>query len=103
MTDKTPIYEQIANMRPGDSIDVNFPEGFTIEYEKAQLVDGEWVKVIKKSSCAQMNVYYWDADDHCCKDYYFYNGEYGIWLCKGHSITKESWEKINAYLRTYDC
>lgn len=109
MTDKTPIYKQIANMCPGDSINVNFPDDFTIEYEKTQLVDGKWVKVIEKSSCTRMNVYYWDEDDHCCKDYYFYNGNNSnlvkpiTWFCKGRSVTKESWEKINAYLRTYDC
>ena len=103
MTNKTPIYEQIADMRPGDSINVKFPEGFTIEYEKTQLVDGKWIKVIEKSPCTRMNVWYWDEDDHCCKDYYFYNGTDHSWFCKGRSVTKESWEKINAYLRIYDC
>lgn len=103
MTNNTPIYKQIANMCPGDSIDVKFTEGFTIEYEKTQFIDGKWVKVIEESPCTRMNAYYWDEDDHCCKDYYFYNGEDGNWFCKGRSVTKESWEKINVYLRTYDC
>ena len=102
MTNKTPIYEQIADMGPGDSINVKFPEGFTIGYEKTQLVDGKWVKAIEKSPCVRMNVWYWDEDDHCCKDYYFYNGTDHSWFCKGRSVTKESWEKINAYLRIYD-
>lgn len=98
MTNKTPIYEQIADMRPGDSINVKFPEGFTIEYEKTKLVDDKWVKVIETSPCTRMNVYYWDDDDHCCKDYYFYNGENTGWFCKGRSLTKESWEKIYSHL-----
>ena len=103
MTNKTSILEQIADMYPGDSINVKFPEGFIIEYETDKLVDGKWVKVIEKSLCVRMNVYYWDEDDHCCKDYYFYNGEDRNWFCKARSVTKESWAKINAYLRTYDC
>ena len=98
MTNKTSILEQIANMYPGDSINVKFPEGFNIEYETDKLVDGKWVKVIEKSLCVRMNVYYWDEDDHCCKDYYFYNGIDCSWFCKARSVTKESWEKINAYL-----
>ena len=103
MTNTTPIYKQIVDMRPGDSINVKFTEGFTIEYETDKLVDGKWVKVIEKSPCVRMNVYYWDEDDHCCKDYYFYNGIDCSWFCKARSVTKESWEKINAYLHTYDC
>lgn len=98
MTNTTPIYKQIADMRPGDSINVTFPEGFTIEYEKTKLVDDKWVKAIEKSPCTRMNVYYWDEDDHCCKDYYFYNGTDGNWFCKGRSVTKESWEKIYSQL-----
>lgn len=103
MTNKTSILEQIANMYPGDSINVKFPEGFNIEYETDKLVDGKWVKVVEESPCVRMNVYYWDEDDHCCKDYYFYNGEDRNWFCKARSVTKESWAKINVYLRTYNC
>lgn len=94
------LFDQISNMRPGDSIDVRFPEGFTVDYIKTRWVDDKYVDVIETSPCTRMNAWYWDEDDHCCKDYYFYNGDDGNWFCKGRSITKESWVKINTYLHT---
>lgn len=100
---KKHILDQIADMRPGDSIDITFPEGFTVDYTSTKLVDGKFQEVVKTSPLKRMNVWYWDEDDHCCKDYYFYNGTNGSWFAKARHITKESWEKINAYLRAFDC
>lgn len=98
----TSLFEQIANMHPGDSINVYFPNNFTIDYTKTVLTDGKWRETIVKSSCTRMNVYYWDEDDHRCKDYYFYNGDDDNWICKGRSVTNESWGKIKAYLHTIE-
>ena len=101
MTNKTPIYEQIANMRPGDSINVKFPEGFELEYTR-WTPGGE--KLIK-FNCSELKVWYWDEDDHRCKDYYYYPSGDGVnnWACKQRSLTEESQKKVWEYLRIYDC
>lgn len=84
---------QIAQMRPGDSIDVTFPIGFEVEYKRRR--DGE----IITTELARMNAYYWDDDDHRTKDYYFYDEEDNR-FAKQYDLTDESREKVWEYIRT---
>lgn len=84
---------QIAQMRPGDSIDVTFPIGFEVSYKRRR--DGE----ITTTELARMNAYYWDDDDHRTKDYYFYDEE-GNRFAKQYDLTDESREKVWEFIRT---
>jgi hypothetical protein len=90
----------ISDMYPGDSVIVNFPEGFELEYTK-WTPDGD---VIVKFNCAKLNVWYWDEDDHCCKDYYYYPvGDcVNSWTCKQRSLTEESKKKVWVYLSSLE-
>ena len=95
----TKTYSQaIANMYPGDGISVNFPEGFELEYTR-WTPEGD--KIIK-FNCSELKVWYWDEDDHRCKDYYYHEAGNDSWTCKEYSLTKESKEKVWAYLRTLE-
>ena len=86
----------ISSMCPGDSITVNFPEGFELEYTK-WTPDGN---TTVKFNCIKLNVWYWDEDDHCCKDHYYYEVGKDSWTCKQRSLTDESKEKVWVYLRS---
>lgn len=87
----------ILKMYPGDSINVEFPKGFELEYKN-------WDGTIHKFECGLLNVYYWDEDDHCCKDYYYYYvGDcVNSWTCKDRSLTEESRNKVNEYLSSLE-
>ena len=91
------LFEQINDMRRGDSLDVVFPEGFEISYKL--YTDNE----PKTFICVSMNAYYWDEDDHRCLDKYFYgvkkeDDPFYNWTCKEHALTPESRKKLYNYL-----
>lgn len=89
------------DLRPGDSVNVYFPEGFTIDYETSVLDNGKFVKKIETAVCTRMNAYYWDEDDHCCLDFYFHNDNIPGkgWFCKIRHLTQESYNKVSKYVR----
>lgn len=90
------LQDQIYDMRRGDSLEVVFPEGFELSYTIG--VDKE----VRTFICVNMHAYYWDEDDHCCLDKYFYGArkDEGIhnWTCKYYALTPESKKKLNDYL-----
>ena len=92
--------QEIDEICPGDSITVNFPEGFTLQYYKYE--NGEMK--LKEFTCVKLNVYHWDDDDHWCVDYYYYepketyNGVLYNWTCKDRHLTPESRLKVSEYL-----
>lgn len=92
--------DAILGMCPGDSLDVHFPEGFELEYKKWQNGAYQIVKFV----CVRMNAWYWDDDDHCCLDKYFYapntnNDPWHSHICKMRDLTDESYAKVSEYLR----
>lgn len=87
-------YDVIDNMGPGDNLDVIFPEGFVLEYERR----GD----VQSFVCVRMNAWYWDDDDHCCLDKYFYEEGKHSWICKDYYLTKESMQKVDEYLKTVE-
>lgn len=94
----------LIDIYPGDSIDIHFPEGFTLDYEKTMMDDnGEFVKRIFTSPCTRMNAYYWDEDDHRCLDFYFYNDndDNSNWFAKQYYLTPESRKKVEDFLRKW--
>ncbi len=92
---------QTLNLRPGDSVDIIFPEGFTVEYTKTEkLSNGSWGPVIHSSICTRMNAYYWDEDDHYCVDYYFYNDNIDRrHFAKDYNLTQESFKKVSDFVK----
>lgn len=91
---------QIAEMQPGDSINVLFPMGFKVVYTRTEKrADGSWGKVVHSEELARMNAYYWDEYDHCTKDYYFYDAQ-GNRFAKMFDLTSESIEKVWNFIRT---
>ena len=88
--------EVISDMRPGDSVDVKFPEGFVLEY-RAWTMDAGY-KIVQ-FECTRMNAWYWDDDDHCCLDKYFYTSDKDSHVCKASALTQESYKKVWDYLR----
>lgn len=89
------------NLYPGDSVDIHFPEGFTVDYETSVLDNGKFVKNIETAVCTRMNAYYWDEDDHRCLDFYFHNDNIPGkgWFCKERHLTQESYNKVSDYVR----
>lgn len=91
---------QIAQMRPGDSINVLFPMGFKVVYTRTERrADGSWGKVVHSEELSRMNAWYWDEDDHCTKDYYLYDKE-GKRFAKAEDLTADSRQKMWNYIRT---
>lgn len=94
------LYEQIERMQPGDSINVFFPQGFNVVYTTTEFrADGSLGKVVRSEELARMNAYYWDEDDHCTKDYYFYDAQ-GNRFAKMFDLTSDSREKVWNFIRT---
>jgi hypothetical protein len=91
-----PLYD----LRPGDSMDVIFPEGFTLEYTKSVYndIDKYWCQVSFTKVCERMNSWYWDDDDHCCLDHYFYETGANHHFAKLHDLTKESIDKVMRFI-----
>lgn len=97
---QTSIAMDIAQMRPGDSIDVFFPQGFKVVYTKTEFrADGSLGKVVRSEELVRMNAYYWDDDDHRTKDYYFYDAQ-GQRFAKMFDLTSDSREKVWNFIRT---
>ena len=94
------LKDQIYDVRPGDSLDIFFPEGFELSYVKHHFdKPDETITFI----CERLDVYYWDEDDHRCRDLYFYEANknddpWHSWTCKKHSLTPESLRKLDEYL-----
>ena len=99
------LREQIKDVYPGESLDIFFPEGFELSYIFRRYGQKDEVKTF---ICEHMNVYYWDDDDHRCKDLYFYeanvnNNTFHNWTCKDYYLTPESRKKLDEYLaNNYD-
>ena len=91
-----PLYD----LRPGDSMDVMFPEGFTLEYKKSIYNDTDkcWCQVTFAKVCERMNSWYWDDDDHCCLDHYFYGIDEDNHFAKLYDLTQESIDKVMRFI-----
>lgn len=94
------LKDQIRNIFRGDTLTIFFPEGFELSYIRRPFNKPE-----EKISfiCEYLDVYYWDEEDHRCKDLYFYeanpnNNPFHGWTCKKHSLTPESLKKLDGYL-----
>lgn len=91
---------QIEQMIPGDSINVFFPQGFKVVYTKTEFrADGTLGKVVRSEDLARMNAWYWDEEDHCTLDYYFYDADNNR-FAKNNDLTDESREKVWEFLKT---
>ena len=97
----------VLNVHPGESVDVIFPEGFTVEYNKI-VWDGMVPRrtVAYATVCTRMNAYYWDDDDHRCLDFYFYNDNeetkspLGVsHFAKLWDLTPESQKKVEEFVK----
>lgn len=96
------IAEQLNKMRPGDSVNVYFPQGLMVEYTRIErLANGSWGKVAHTAELARMNAWYWDEDDHCTKDYYYYDAQ-GKQFAKNNDITEASRQKIWKFILAYN-
>lgn len=96
------IAKQLSEMAPGDSVNVFFPQGFTVDYTRCEkLADGSWGKERHTAELARMNAWYWDEDDHCTIDHYYYDAE-GKRFAKNSDITEESRKKISQYIHSYE-
>lgn len=99
------LQDQVYDVFPGESLDIFFPEGFELSYVSHRWGEKDEVKTF---ICERVNVYYWDDDDHRCKDLYFYeantnNDPWHTWTCKEYSLTPESRKKLTDYLaNNYD-
>lgn len=91
-----PLYD----LRPGDSMDVIFPEGFTLEYTKSVYDDIAkcWCQMTFAKVCERMNSWYWDEDDHCCLDHYFYEVDADQHFAKMYDLTQESVDKVMRFI-----
>lgn len=91
-----PLYD----LRPGDSMDVMFPEGFTLEYTKSIYNDTDncWCQITFAKVCERMNSWYWDDDDHCCLDHYFYEVDADHHFAKMYDLTQESVDKVMRFI-----
>ena len=92
----------VLNVYPGESVDVCFPEGFTVDYETSITVNGKFVEKIETSICTRMHAYYWDEDDHRCLDFYFHNDNIpgNGWFCKMRHLTTESKKKVEEFVKS---
>lgn len=85
-----PFYD----LHPGQSFDVIFPEGFTLEYTHSVYINGDLVKITTAVICERMNSWYWDDDDHCCLDHYFYGVGADNHFAKFYNLTEASRDKV---------
>lgn len=97
----------VLNVYPGESVDVVFPEGFTVEYNKIVWEGNTPKRIIGATVCTRMNAYYWDDDDHRCLDFYFYNdneeskGPLGVsHFAKFWDLTPESRNKVEEFVKS---
>lgn len=85
------IEQQIDNMWLGDTLKVEFPNGFEVEYTHIERVETK--------ELAQMRVYYWDEPDHRIKDFYLYDKQ-NERFAKIGELTPESQDKVWDFLRS---
>ena len=45
-----------------------------------------------------MNSWYWDDDDHCCLDHYFYGIDEDNHFAKLYDLTQESIDKVMRFI-----
>lgn len=92
--------KNILNVTPGDSIDIFFPGGLTIEYERRFWDGDDFVTKTFSMSVNRMNAYYWDEDDHCILDIYFYEDDKDpYWVAKWWDLTEESQKKVLEFIQ----
>lgn len=96
----------VLNVHPGESVDVVFPEGFTVEYDKTVWEGNTPKRIIFATVCTRMTAYYWDDDDHRCLDFYFYNDNEEPKELSGVShfaklwdLTEESQNKVEEFVK----
>lgn len=87
--------EAIKNIRPGESVRVDIPQGLPLEY-KTWSSDG---CITQSFVCTKIVVYHWDDDDRWCIDRYYHEDGKDHWTCKHYDLTKESREKVYKFLR----
>ena len=78
----------IIGMNPSDSWEFVFDT--PIELEFTRVFREEPIKF----ECVSIQGWYWDEDDHCISDFYFYDATSSNWVCKEHSLTNESHQKV---------
>lgn len=95
--------ENIIKLQPGDSLDIIFPENFTIDYETSVVDEkGMFRKLILTSPCTGMSAKRWGVQK--TMDFYFYNNEMPdkFWFCKWRHLTPESQEKVKEFVKSYN-
>ena len=78
----------IIGMISGDSWDFVFDTPIELEFKRF----GREEPI--KFECVSIHGWYWDEDDHCIADFYFHDAISSNWVCKEHSLTKESHQKV---------
>lgn len=91
--------KNILNITPGDSLDVFFPGGMEIVFERRFWRDGEFVIDTFTSTVDRMNAYYWDEDDHKKLDFYFYETGIPYWVAKWWDLTEASQKKVLEFIQ----
>lgn len=91
--------KNILNITPGDSLDVFFPGGMEIVFERRFWRDGEFVIDTFTSTVDRMNAYYWDEDDHKKLDFYFYETGIPYWAAKWWDLTEASQKKVLEFIQ----
>jgi hypothetical protein len=92
--------KNILKVTPGDSIDIFFPGGMEIKFERRFWKDDEPAISIFTSSVSRMCAYYWDEDDHCILDLYFYENDKDLyWVAKWWDLTEESQKKVLEFIQ----
>ena len=96
----------VLNVGRGESVDVLFPEGFTVEYSRVVWEGDTSKRIIFATVCTRMNAWYWDDDDHRCLDFYFYNDNeeakspLGVsHFAKLWDLTPESQAKVEEFVK----
>ena len=91
--------KNILKVTPGDSIDIFFPDGLAIEFERRFWDGDDFVIKTFPRSVIRMNAYYWDEDDHCILDLYFYDDSSPYWVAKWWDLTEESQKKVLEFIQ----
>ena len=78
----------IIGMISGDSWDFVFDTPIELEFKRF----GREEPI--KFECVSIHGWYWDEDDHCIADFYFHDAISSNWVCKEHSLTNESHQKV---------
>lgn len=85
----------IFDFNPGDYAQINFPEGFVLEYKTDILNEESLASFI----CTRMSVYRYDEEDRDDINYYFYGtNPKAQWVTKSYYLSKSSYKKVCDYL-----